>query len=103
MSTVSEMMGYGEKASSLGMWTYSPLEGGISPPSYQLNMTVSAKVDNLSSKAAKKLVTFMKSNLGYGECVIDKQSNTIYVESITGVDSSKVLKYIEHHIDGNAR
>jgi len=102
MSMVNETMGYGGKASSLGMWTYSELEGGLSL-SYQLNMTVSAKVDNLSSKAEKKLDTFMKTTLGYSECVIDKRNNTIYVESITGVNSSRILKYIKTNIDGNAR
>jgi len=55
-------MGYGEKASSLGMWTYSPLEGGMSAPSYQVlnDERASVQLTLLSVNVAIFVVDFFQ-------------------------------------------
>lgn len=87
--------------SSLLMSTYGPQEGGVTFD-YKLDFTVSAKVDKMTPKEQKKLVTYMIETLGYDTCTLDSRKNTIHVFWIDGVNPEKVLKYVQK-LDGTAK
>lgn len=76
------------------MSTYSPQEGGVTCE-YKVEFTVSAKVEKMTPKQQKDLITYMEGTLGYETCTLDSRKNTIYVYEITGVNSEKILKYVQ--------
>lgn len=101
MFSLNEMFGSQSKGNSPALSTYNTHEAGGLDLSYQLEMTVNAKVENLSSEAQENLVTFMKNKFG-SECNIDKRSNTIFIYSINGLDTRRILKHVKKSVDRNA-